>query len=80
MKRQAGNTWINDHQRQVDELARFHSQVKYNEIVYTNQTIRDDLSISHEIVYDELVNKLNILAAAKIYFLQLEIARYWKVN
>jgi len=39
-----------------------------------------DLSISHEIVYDDLIYKLNKLTAAQVYFLQSEIARYWKVN
>ena len=39
-----------------------------------------DLSISHEIVYDDLIYKLNKLTAAQVYFLQSEISRYWKIN
>ena len=39
-----------------------------------------DLSISHEIVYNDLKPKLEKLTAAQVYFLQSEIARYWKVN
>ncbi len=40
----------------------------------------DNLEKSHKIVYDDLISKLKKLTAAQVYFLQSEIARYWKLK
>ena len=38
----------------------------------------NNLEVKYKILYNELIDKLNELTAAQTYFLQSEIARYWK--
>ena len=61
-----------------DPLIRINKEALIN-LLLDNSELHD-LSISHEIVYDDLIYKLNKLTAAQVYFLQSEIGRYWKIN
>ena len=72
---------LTDHLRNIPLQDPVHMIEKETLIIHIlNSQEWNNLERTHGIVYDDLVYKLNKLTAAQTYFLQSEIACYWKAH